>query len=165
MKNYIMLDGQEFELDNALAEKLRTTINNQRTPFERPKDKSFYYFIDVDGTISKDNDAHYEVDDALYKVANYCTNKNLMYQRALHETLNRLLWRFSMENDKGEISWDDIKEHYDIYWSRHSEDFEVCRNIRSKSLNSVYFSTNELAKKAIDEIVKPFMAEHPDFVL
>lgn len=44
MENYIMLDGQKFELDNALVGKLRATINNQklenekeRNPFERQK--------------------------------------------------------------------------------------------------------------------------------
>lgn len=87
MENYIMLDGQKFELDNDLVGKLRATINNQKlenekkkNPFERQKKELFYYFVDVDGTVGEDKDGHYEIDDALYKAANYCTDKNLMHQ-------------------------------------------------------------------------------------
>ena len=29
---------------------------------------------------------------------------------------------------------------------------------------TVYFSTKEKAEQAIEEVVKPFMKEHPDFV-
>lgn len=172
MENYIMLDGQKFELDNALVGKLCATINNQklenekkRNPFERQKKELFYYFVDVDGAVGEDKDGHYEIDDALYKAANYCTDKNLMHQRALYETLNRLLWRFSMENGEGENSWNGINDHYEIYWSCSNEGFDICRNDNAKSLNAVYFPTRELAMKAIDEIIKPFMAKHLDFTL
>ena len=172
MENYIMLDGQKFELDNALVGKLRATINNQklenekkRNPFERQKKELFYYFVDVDGAVGEDKDGHYEIDDALYKAANYCTDKNLMHQRALYETLNRLLWRFSMENGESENSWNGINDHYEIYWSCSNEGFVICKNCHAKSLNAVYFPTKELAMKAIDEIIKPFMEKHLDFTL
>ena len=32
-------------------------------------------------------------------------------------------------------------------------------------LDAVYFPSKELAMKAIDEIIKPFMAKHLDFTL
>lgn len=172
MENYIMLDGQKFELDNALVGKLRATIDNQklenekkRSPFKRQKKNLFYYFVDTYGRVCEDTDGHYELDDTLYKAANYCTDKNLMHQRALYETLNRLLWRFSMENGEGENSWNGINDHYEIYWSCSNEGFDICRNCHAKSLNAVYFPTRELAMKAIDEIIKPFMAKHLDFTL
>lgn len=172
MENYIMLDGQKFELDNALVGKLRATISSQKlenekkmSPFKRQKKNLFYYFIDTDGTVCEDTDRHYELDDELYKAANYCTDKNLMHQRALYETLNRLLWRFSMENGESENSWNGINDHYEIYWSCSNEGFDICRNCHAKSLNAVYFPSKELAMKAIDEIIKPFMAKHLDFTL
>lgn len=171
MENYIMLDGQKFELDNALVEKLRTTIDNQklenekkRNPFERQKKELFYYFVDVDGAVGEDKDGHYEIDDALYKAANYCTDKNLMHQRALYETLNRLLWRFSMENGEGENSWNGINDHYEIYWSYDLASFNISCNVTVKSPTSIYFPTKEIANKAIDEILIPFMEANPDFV-
>ena len=172
MENYIMLDGQKFELDNALVGKLRATISSQKlenekkmSPFNRQKKNLFYYFIDTDGTVCEDTDGHYELDDELYKAANYCTDKNLMHQRALYETLNRLLWRFSMENGESENSWNSINDHYEIYWSCSNEGFDICRNCHAKSLNAVYFPSKELAMKAIDEIIKPFMEKHLDFTL
>lgn len=33
-----------------------------------------------------------------------------------------------------------------------------------KQLGTIYFSTKEKAQQAIEDVVEPFMAEHPDFV-
>lgn len=66
---------------------------------------------------------------------------------------------------EGENSWNGINDHYEIYWSCSNEGFDICRNANAKSLNAVYFPTRELAMKAIDEIIKPFMAKHLDFTL
>lgn len=171
MENYIMLDNQKFELDNTLVEKLRTTINNQKlknekkkNPFERQKKELFYYFVDVDGTVGEDTEKFYASDDDLYNVGNYCTDEKLVKQQALHETLSRLLWRFSMENGERENPWNCRNDHYEIYWSYNYDVFDICVNKGAKSLNSVYFPTKELARQAIDEIIVPFMEEHPDFV-
>ena len=87
-----------------------------------------------------------------------------MIQRALHETLNRLLWRFSMENGEGENPFDCNNAHYEIYWSYDRKSFDICCSRTVKSLDSVYFPTKELANQAIDKIIKPFMKEHPEFV-
>lgn len=173
MGNYIMLDDQKFELDNVLVQKLRTTINNQKlenekkkNPFERQKKELFYYFVDVDGTVGEDKERLYEVDDAIYKVANYCTDKKLVKQRALHETLNRLLWRFSEENGGDENEWDGVACHYYITFQDGIGEKKLVVEWTSQWHHQgvVFFSSILAAERAIEEIVKPFMAEHPEFV-
>lgn len=172
MGNYIMLDDQKFELDNVLAEKLRATINNQklenekkRNPFERQKKELFYYFIDIDGTIGEYKERFDASDDDLYNIGNYCTDKKLMEQRVLHETLNRLLWRFSLENG-GDSEWDGVECHWYITFQDGVGEKKLGVEWTSQWHHQgvVFFSSIRAAERAIDEIIKPFMAEHPEFV-
>lgn len=172
MENYIMLDGRKFELDSVLAEKLRATVNNQklenekkRNPFERQKKELFYYFIDIDGTVGEYKEKFYASDDDLYNIGNYCTDKKLMSQRALHETLNRLLWRFSLENG-GDGKWNGNDAHYYITFQSGvgEKKLQVDWTSQWRHQGTVFFSSRCVAERAIDEIVKPFMVEHPEFV-
>jgi len=166
MENYIMFEGTKIPLTDEQIEMLKgaeKTEDVKKNPFERAYDRG-YYFIQYDGTVEYDFDRDAMGDDYCLAVANYCTDKKMMEQRALHETLNRLLWRFSMENGEEENKWDCKNDHYEMYWSCSSESFEVCRSSHAKSLHSVYFPTKKLAQCAIDEIIKPFIEEHPDFV-
>jgi len=164
MDNYIMIDGKKIPLTDEQVKMLKDTEEAKKSPFERLKCAERYYFIDAKGDVGSTDDFYADADNDLYSVANYCTDKELMEQRALHETLNRLLWRFSMENGEEENKWDCKNDHYEMYWSCSSESFEVCRSSHAKSLHSVYFPTKKLAQCAIDEIIKPFIEEHPDFV-
>lgn len=171
MENYIMLDGEMILLDEQKAAILRLgrsigpekVEEEKKGPFEKVNSNSTYFYINDYGILEEDYDTYPE-DEYRREVANYCTDKGLMIQRALHETLNRLLWRFSMENGEGENLWDCCNTHYEIYWSYDLASFNICCNATTKSPGSVYFPTKELANKAIDEIIIPFIEEHPEFV-
>lgn len=171
MENYIMLDGEIIILDEQKAALLRLGRNigpknveeDKKGPFEKVNSNSTYFYINDYGIIEEDYDTYPE-DEYRREVANYYTDKSLMIQRALHETLNRLLWRFSMENGEGENPFDCNNAHYRIYWSYDHKSFDICCSRTIKSSDSVYFPTKELANQAIDKIIKPFMKEHPEFV-
>lgn len=158
MENYIVINGKKAELTKEQLEKLGINVNND--PFERRNDKP-YYFVNCDGCVY--GDTNLEDFDYFYNVANYCTDKNLMEQRAMHETLSRLLWRFSMQNGGDEIDWNDIERKYYIFFNNLNNKFDVGFNDNHKSFNT-YFVSLDTAERAIDEIIKPFMKEHPDFV-
>lgn len=72
-----------------------------------------YYFIKSDGGVEVETESNSFCDDEHHKVANYCADRELTCQRNLHETLNRLLWRFSLENG-GDSEWDGIECHWYI---------------------------------------------------
>lgn len=171
MENYIMLDGEIVILDEQKAALLRLgrsigpekVEEEKKGPFEKVNSNSTYFYINDYGILEEDYDTYPE-DEYRREVANYCTDKGLMIQRALHETLNRLLWRFSMENGEGENLWDCCNTHYEIYWSYDLASFNICCNVTTKSPASVYFPTRELANQAIDEIIIPFIEKHPEFV-
>ena len=155
MENYLMLNGKRIDLT---AEQIETLVGKkEKDPFERAGDKEAYYFTSWDGRIIATDERFTIDDDRCYAIANYCTDKELMEQRALHETLNRLLWRYSMQHGGR-----DTRTIYFIYFNANG-DFWVDFSGDSKIEGTAYFATMETAKAAIEEIVKPFMEQHPEF--
>lgn len=103
-------------------------------------------------------------DDHLYNIGNYCKDEALMKQRALHETLNRLLWRASVMAGELDNPWDVSHKHYFIYKNvANNGKFDVHYN-DGFNAGLAYFPTEAAAKDAIETIVKPFVKEHPEFV-
>lgn len=137
----------------------------KKNPFERAETyKEIYFYTDSNGYVYEEFDRAFLQDDLRYKVANYCADKELMMQRALHETLNRLLWRFSMENGGDVKPWNGYTYHYYIYKPFNSNDPWTAWRVDGKDLGVVYFSSEDIARRAMVEIVIPFMEKHPEFV-
>ena len=158
MNSYLVINGNKTELTKEQLQQLGIV---EKSPFDRAGVNEKYYCIERNGSV-----AAYEEDDDIfdkedYEVANYCTDKSLMKQRALHEILNRLLWRFACENGELENKWGFRYRHYFITYDPEIKEFEV-GNQYYKSTETT-FPSYELAERAIEEIVKPFMEEHPDF--
>ena len=98
MENYLMLNGKRIELT---AEQIATLVGKkEKDPFERAEIGGKYFYIDNDGLVEEAEELYTGIDGARYKIGNYCTDKELMEQRAVHETLNRRLWRDSMQITK-----------------------------------------------------------------
>ena len=161
MENYIVINGKKSELTNEQLEKLGIEVNND--PFERRIGK-FYYFIGYDGCVERGDNDYDNLDDCCYDIANYCTDENLMKQRALHETLNRLLWRFSMQNGGDELNWrNEFQNKWVINFNYRDNSFFIENKPQLRSFDPCFIS-QEIVERAINEIVKPFMEKHPDFV-
>lgn len=164
MDNYIMFEGKKIPLTKEQVAELKNQYKF-KSPFERRERNEKYYYIDEFGNVCGraedfiiDNDVH-------FGVANYGADLELMRQRALHETLDRLLWRFSIENGEMDNPWDIRSNHYYIKVNKESKrpEFTVHGDFFKKG-NTTYFLSKELAYRAIDEIIKPFMKAHRDFV-
>lgn len=170
MENYICINGKRAELTEEQIKQLGIELPKVN-PFAKLTNDELYYFITNHGTIDDSDDLDYPIDKLRYNVANYCTDKSIMERRALHEILNRLLWRYSMEHKANEFKYSNTgrKIRYSIgYWE--SDDtwrsdgpgFHVTTYARGYEL-CPYFESEEIALNAIKEIVEPFMAEHPEF--
>jgi hypothetical protein len=167
--NKIMIDGKEYELSAELVEKIKAEVAEQerqdkKNLFER-KRGSQYYYTTSSWSVCEDVDTSTMTDDGRYQAANYCCDRGLMKQRALHEMLNRLLWRYS-ETHGGENAWDsqNIQAHYYIYLDTKNSVLYVSYNDVYHVEGVVYFKEEYIAENAITEVVKPFMAAHPEFV-
>lgn len=169
MENKLILDGVEYGLSDELVAKLKEEIaindavRHKPGAFDRV-DSQQYFFISGSLGIVPRIDVGDTVDDKFYSNANYCRDKELMEQRALHETLNRLLWRYS-ETHGGDLPWDSTPQnkHYFIYHGV-AHGIETSYVIGMKLQGVVYFKDEETARSALEEVVKPFLAEHPEFV-
>lgn len=164
MENYIVINGVKISLTDEQVNTINATSKSIReNPFDRVKNDQRYYAIDYDGsvTVTTENDDPY--DDKAFKAGNYCTDPALMKQRALHETLNRLLWRFAMENsgDKLQLSDSDSKKWYIYYDPQTPSRFHTMYTYRTIHLDAIYFATKELADRALYDIVLPFIEAHP----
>lgn len=163
MKNYICIDGKKAELTSEQLKALGIEVK-EVNPFERVAITKNYWYIAPDGDVILTKDYNIGLDNKQYKIANYCTDKELLEQRALHEILNRLLWRFSMENGGDKIDWCNCNTtKYSVYYDASCKVWRVTYAYTLTQVCLVYFNSFEIAKRAIEEIVQPFMKEHPEF--
>lgn len=166
--NKLILDGVEYNLSDSLVAKLKEEIaindavRRDQSVFDRLGGKQ-YFFADKVGVVGAYTDVGDIVDNEMYAAANYCRDEELMKQRVLHEKLNRLLWRYS-ETHGGDNSWETTdNHHYLICWGEASG-LTVTYFVGANAQGVVYFKDSATAKAAIEEVVKPFLAEHPEFV-
>lgn len=163
MDNYLMLDGKKYELSPELVNALRSIdpVPEKKSSFERVGFNDTYWYIGSKGVVCNDADTDYELDASRYAVANYCTDKSLMEQRAMHETLNRLLWRYSEEHPEPGAT----PLQFIICFHHSSSSLETFAvNPECSECGAVRFRSRSTAEAAIEEIVKPFLVAHPDFV-
>lgn len=162
MDNYIVINGKKAELTEEQLEKLGIKVK-ARNPFERVEWGNLYYYIDtLSETCVLRDDRDNNFDDLMFKISNYFNDKDFTNQVALHERLNRKLLKFAYDH-KAVVDWEDGCPKYCIVYDEKVKDFSINFKVWCKSFD-VCFSSHFVATKAINEIVKPFMAEHPDFV-
>lgn len=155
MENYIVINGKKVELTKEQVRQLGIEVEKE-SPFERVQKGERFCYISYGGDVFTDFDVKSVSDDKAYAAANYCTDKDLMQQRAWFETLSRLLWRYSMEHDGDKMC---VNDHYAI--CKAKDNFSVICAGYGYLMPS--FINRQTAQNAIEEIIKPFMKEHPDF--
>ena len=163
MKNYICIDGKKAELTPEQLKALGIEVK-KKNPFDRGKRSNVYYYILETGIVGWYREVNDSCDSKMFDVANYCTDKALMEQRAFHETLYRLLWRYSMEHDGDKIEWSDKSKYkYKLVFDYEDNKVVIDFNRVWGDIGVTCFYTREIAENAIKEIIEPFMKEHPEF--
>ena len=163
-ENYIVINGKKAELTEEQLRQLGIEVE-KKNPFARRKYNEAYYYINTIGEVKVFYEHENYTNHGNFNASNYCTDRNLMQQRALHETLSRLLWRYSMEHDGDKIDWSNHNQtKFLIGYDYPDRRFCADTYWGTKYLGGNFFYTREIAENAIEEIIKPFMKEHPDFV-
>lgn len=164
-ENYIMVNGVKIPLTDEQVHMIQT-YKTEKSPFDRARDGGTYFCVVPNFGLCANCERSTLSDDERFNSANYCTDKNIMRQHALHMLLNNLLWRYSMTHGGDKINWDDGSEiKVNIYYDKALDGFGTAEYSILKYFGSVLFASEETAEAAIEEIVKPFIAEHPDFDL
>ena len=168
MDNYICIDGVKVLLNDSQISELRAILEKRKTkknsPFERQNYGDGYYCITSNGEVRDACESGDSFDLVRYNNANYCTDEELLKQRALEEILARRLWRYSMEHGGDKIDWSNSQQNkFAIFCSGSNGLFYITRNGISQIINTTYFVDYETAMNAIKEVVEPFMKEYPGF--
>ena len=168
-ENYLIIEGIKVPLTDEQVAMIKGTCSlksKEKSSFSRVEKNNPYWLIDIDGTITQTYEHGYEADDEQFSCANYCSDKELIEERAIREELSRLLWRFSMENGGKDIDWENSnqgKYYIYFYFDNKSIKWEVSNYINCKSLNEIYFIDEDTARRAIREIVEPFCADDRNY--
>lgn len=165
MDNYIVINGKKAELTEEQLKQLGINVEvKKETPFARHSDEA-YCFINTMNSVVGLYDHNSDFDNALYDKINYFNNYNFATQVALHQLLYRKLLKYAYENDAIVKDWTDshIKKFL-ITKSIDKDKFYIDWNHAVKYGSSIYFTDEMVAQKAIEDIIKPFMEEHLEFV-
>ena len=154
--NYLVINGKRVDLTEEQIKQLGIE-NKKKSPFDRVDKYKEYWYINNLGYLDYYTDGRSRTDNGLFNISNYCTDKALLTTRAKEEVLSRLLWRFSMENGGNKIDWKNPNQSkYFIFQNTMADTWSVSSRLYNKKNDSVYFISQEVAQRAIDEIIIPF---------
>ena len=165
MDNYIVINGKKAELTEEQLKALGIEVKKKRNnPFNSElKYEDKYFIIDEQGVKT----FFYVpiIDEYMLNNGNCFNDEDFANQVYLHELLNRKLLKYAYDNEAEDGDWkEDINSHhYYIAFNTETKYFEVGESYARKLANIIYFSSVDVARKAIEDVIKPFMEEHKDF--
>lgn len=156
-----MTDEQLKQLGINVGVKKETPFT---TPFTRYSKKQ-YWSINAMGVVTVQHECDDDFDNAVYNNVNYFSDYSFAQQVALHQLLYRKLLKYSYEKDAFVDDWTDFNsQKYFVSKSMIKNTFYVDWNYMVKHGCECYFTSKEVAEQAIEDVVKPFMTEHPEFI-
>lgn len=158
----LTIDGKEARLTDGQLKMLGIATRNN--PFDRTSNPcGEYFYTDAFGSVGVGSEEYSDVWKQLGNAANYFNDKNFANQVALHQLLYRKLLKFAYDNEcEDTAEWDGTNLHwairYDYACGTFTTDYQ-----NTYGAQEVYFYSEKDAKRAIEEVVEPFMEEHPRF--
>ena len=159
----LTIDGKEIQLTDEQL-KMLGIEPKKKNPFDRVTEDEVYFQIGIDGDVFPLYEYGTTADEDSVLCVNYFNDKQFAKQVALHQLLHRKLLKFAYDNEcEDTAEWNEINAHWCIYMDTRSNRWDVTYYVSMK-FDDVYFSSEKGAKRAIEEVVEPFMKEHPEFV-
>lgn len=141
------LSQDERELLLKLIEK----ANKKESKVWKPKNRDVYWFIKNNG-IGSYNYFNDNTDNFLYSIGNYFKTKEEAEFALERQKVITELKRFALKNNECELDWNDCTQcKYEVYYDTNDKMVNVSPLYTFKQ-NTVYFSSEEIAKKAIATI-------------
>ena len=150
MKGIVKINGQEIEIEINEEQFAQLQVKPKKTGYERVKRDQKYYTPLNSGVVFNNIDNYVNADNQIYDVANYYSDKTVAENNARADKLFRQLRRFAVENRKEELDWDCETNKYYISYEHELETFFTDCNTYWQPFGTIYFDTEETAKKAIE---------------
>ncbi len=159
----LTIDGKEVQLTDEQLKALGAEANKRINPFEKVIRFKDYYSVEKTNEVYAYMDTDSLVDDQLYASANYFSDKAFAKQVALHQLLYRKLLKYSYDNKCEDQEWNGTNVHVCIIYNSTKKDYDTRWTRNEKEPGTVYFKSAIWATAAINEVVMPFVREHPEF--
>lgn len=157
-ENYIVINGKKAELTEEQIKAFKKEAAEEKNPFAG-REKYVYTIVEPGGVDKVLNNPSIRENGLAFKDIDFAR------QVALHQLLYRKLLKYAYDNDAGVDDWTDPNsKKYFIAKSIEDNKFYVYWNIIFKYNGVIYFNSKEVTEQAIEDVVKPFMEEHPEFV-
>lgn len=161
----LTIDGKEVKLTDEQLKVLGIEIEGKRkNPFSKVAVDDMYYFIRHFGDVDGYRQANDGEDDTLFNTANYFNDEKFAEQVALHQLLYRKLLKYAYDNEFEDEEWNGNNMHVYIIYNFTRKDYDIRLTRDEKEPGTVYFKTSTRATAALNEVVMPFVKEHPEFV-
>ena len=148
------LTNEERETLLKLVEKIRSKTNLE--PIEkrwRGKQDDVYYTVASEGHIVEDIEVESAYDEQCYQFGNYFkTEEEANFAREKHFTYQRLS-DYALEHNTKEIDWENYSlSKFCIAYDYHNSDLFIDDMQTVKYPNTVYFTSEKIARDAVEEI-------------
>ena len=159
----LTIDGKEIQLTDEQL-KMLGIEPEKKNPFDRVGNGDRFFAIDNMNGIQTCTEMSYARDEAYYNGINYFNDKKFAKQVALHQLLYRKLLKYSYDNEFEDEEWNGTNMHAYIIYNFTRKDYDIRWTRDEKEPGTVYFKTPTRATAALNEVVMPFVKEHPEFV-
>lgn len=161
----LTIDGKEIQLTDEQLKMLGIEPEKKKkNPFERVAEDEVYFRIGMGGDVFASYECGDTSDEESVLCVNYFNDDAFAKQISLHQLLYRKLLKFAYDNEcEDTAEWDGTNLHwairYDYACGTFTTDYQ-----NTYGAQEVYFYSEKDAERAIEEVVEPFMKEHPRFV-
>lgn len=144
------IKSKQLQLEKMIAELSEQKESKNTGWFNELEYNDKYYYITSFSNVEEENNLIMSCDINRLDVCNCFSDTNKANIIAFEQTLYRKLRKFADENND-DIDWDNGNQskHY-IYYDFNSESFRVESRYKYKEFGQMYFSSYDIAKKALD---------------
>ena len=161
----LTIDGKEIQLTDEQLKMLGIEPEKKRkNPFKRVAEDEVYFQIGIDGDVFSLYEDRTTSDEEAVLCVNYFNDEVFAKQVSLHQLLYRKLLKFAYDNECTDKEWDGTNVHVYIIYNSTKKDYDIRWTRDEKEPGTVYFKSTAWATAALNEVVMPFIKEHPDFV-
>lgn len=157
-KSYIVINGKRAELTEEQLKQLGLTKEPAPSPYQ--SNAKEHWGINRDGEVQKWGAELYT--PKAKENYNAYDDPNFAQQVAWYQELNRRLWNFSYMNGWDRDKWEQEGVKYVIAYNEGHHCFKV-DFWWNKNYAIPTFVNQEIAERAIKEVIEPFMKAHPKF--
>ena len=159
----LTIDGKEIQLTDEQL-KMLGIEPKKKNPFDRVAEDEVYFQIGIDGDVFSLYEYGTTSDEDSVLCVNYFNDEQFAKQVALHQLLYRKLLKYAYDNEFEDEEWNGTNMHAYIIYNFTRKDYDIRWTRNEKEPGTVYFKTPTRATAALNEVVMPFVKEHPDFV-